>query len=1056
MEPVVNARKLPRTLGRSKASRSNIVPRRPKAVTPGAGDACQRLASELMSDLIFVYDVAADGAASLAWCMGSAVLRNLLRPTCAPAEYWIENIAAQDLAVAAMQQARVLAGQAAVDDMRVVDCDGESRFLRVQVQSETDAAGGPTIRIAGVVRDITAQTRMLRSLGEGEMRLRDFALAASDWFWETDADLRLLGRDDPDCPKSRLIGWLRGRQHSDFWTWDVERQAEWESFREKLEMRVAFRDFQHSVRDPKGGVRHLRSSGKPIFSGDGRFLGYRGASTDVTAEVEASRRAKIAESRLRSAIESLDQVFVLYDKDDRVVLCNRKWRELNRIEPDVAVEGMSFEDITRMVLAKCLIPSAKGREAEWAAERLRRHREAGKPYDATMEDGRWMRITERRTPDGSTVVIRSDIQELVDRERRLKESEQRFKDFAEAASDHFWEQDENFRYTFVRAADGILPEAERARRLGRTRWELANVDPETNAAWRAHRADLLARRAFHDFRYATRDTEGRLRHWRASGKPLFDDSGNFRGYRGVAKDETGEVEALRRLTESERRFKDFAEAASDHFWEQDADLRFTFISADEGRLAEAVPSVLLGKTRWELAKVDPCADAQWRAHRDDLLARRPFRDFSYSVQDKAGRVRYWRVSGKPLFDEHGAFLGYRGVAKHETAEVEERIQREKAEARLADAIESLGEGFAIWDADDRMVLCNHRYREIFSSVAAHLVPGARYREVLEAAARCDIYRMAPDRLKSYIDWRVEVHLQPRGPFTIELGDGRFIELSEKRTREGGIVGIWSDITDRKRLEAQLFQAHKMESLGTLAGGIAHDVNNTLTPIIGLTELALEDLPPDHSVRPSLERVMSAGQRVKALVGQILAFSRQAEPKRELISVSKVVKDAVDFLRATIPATIKILVDAGTDIDCISADATQIHQVVLNLSANAVHAMTPKGGILELAADRVELDAAQAGALSAAMRAGPYVRLAVRDNGHGIDPAILGRIFDPFFTTKPVGEGTGMGLAMVHGIVTAHGGAVRATSTRGCGAIFEVFLPSADEKKSVAPAAEEVP
>ena len=244
--------------------------------------------------------------------------------------------------------------------------------------------------------------------------------------------------------------------------------------------------------------------------------------------------------------------------------------------------------------------------------------------------------------------------------------------------------------------------------------------------------------------------------------------------------------------------------------------------------------------------------------------------------------------------------------------------------------------------------------------------------------------------------------------------------------------------EKGQLQAQLQQAQKMEAIGTLAGGIAHDFNNILSSVLGYTELALDDAEEGTRLRSNLQTVLSAGERARDLVQQILAFSRQSETAFSPIQVKLITKEALRLLRAILPTTIEIRQDIQSD-SMVLGDPTQIHQILLNLGTNADHAMREKGGLLEVTLADVGLDSLFT-AKHPDIKPGTHLKLMVRDTGHGIPPHILDRIFDPFFTTKDKSEGTGMGLSVVHGIVKAHGGAITVQSEPGKGTVFNAFLP----------------
>jgi PAS domain S-box-containing protein len=262
--------------------------------------------------------------------------------------------------------------------------------------------------------------------------------------------------------------------------------------------------------------------------------------------------------------------------------------------------------------------------------------------------------------------------------------------------------------------------------------------------------------------------------------------------------------------------------------------------------------------------------------------------------------------------------------------------------------------------------------------------------------------------------------------------------------------------ERATLEAQLREAQKMEALGQLSGGIAHDFNNVLAAIVGNARLSMLDVDPSSSIGESLAEILKASTRARLLVQQILTFARRQPTERKVVSLRAILDESVSLLRATLPAGVALSFTHTGDAEVVRAlrvlgDATQIQQALVNLGTNAWQAMQSGSGRIAIELASVELDGQSAAALGD-IRPGTFARITVRDDGAGMSDSTLGRIFEPFFTTKPVGQGTGLGLSVVHGIVRDHGGAVRATSTLGVGSTFEVFLPvsSAEPKKLPAP------
>ncbi|HNR32318.1 MAG TPA: PAS domain-containing protein [Candidatus Hydrogenedentes bacterium] len=261
-----------------------------------------------------------------------------------------------------------------------------------------------------------------------------------------------------------------------------------------------------------------------------------------------------------------------------------------------------------------------------------------------------------------------------------------------------------------------------------------------------------------------------------------------------------------------------------------------------------------------------------------------------------------------------------------------------------------------------------------------------------------------------------------------------------------VLGAVRDVTaralaerERRRFELEAQHSQRLESLGVLAGGIAHDFNNVLAAIIGLTDMALQDIPADSPTHADLSEALQAAHRAKELVKQILAFSRQTGEDRGPLYLHVVVREAMKLARATLPATIEIIDDVDVHSGVVEANAGQIHQVLMNFITNSAQAIGDRGGRISVTLRDVDVDEHLA-ATHPKLRPGPYVRLSVTDNGHGMEQRILKRVFDPFFTTKGPGEGTGMGLSVVHGIITSHNGAVMAESASGQGATFHTYLP----------------
>jgi signal transduction histidine kinase/CheY-like chemotaxis protein len=287
-------------------------------------------------------------------------------------------------------------------------------------------------------------------------------------------------------------------------------------------------------------------------------------------------------------------------------------------------------------------------------------------------------------------------------------------------------------------------------------------------------------------------------------------------------------------------------------------------------------------------------------------------------------------------------------------------------------------------------------------------------------------------------------------------NGLVIEVQSVPIAGGGVLRTYTDVTDRKRaeatrlvLEAQLLEARKLEAIGTLAGGIAHDFNNILAAILGNVALARVDLEGGHPAQPFLEQIGKAGQRARSLVQQILAFSRQQPTEFVAVSLRRLIEETVAMLRPTAGPSVSLRSIVPDTSLAVQGNPTQLQQVLMNLGTNALHALRDGMGHIEIGLEPIQF-AKEGRPPPAGLSPGSYAHLWVTDDGIGMSDEVRQRIFEPFFTTKPVGQGTGLGLAVVHGIVETHGGTIEVSSVVGQGSRFDLYLPLTDPDTGPAP------
>ena len=400
------------------------------------------------------------------------------------------------------------------------------------------------------------------------------------------------------------------------------------------------------------------------------------------------------------------------------------------------------------------------------------------------------------------------------------------------------------------------------------------------------------------------------------------------------------------------------------------------------------------------------------------------------------------VTDAEYFREYSTIVATK--LEQKVAELEQAMaERDATEKALIQAkeewersFEAIGDIALILSPELRIIRANRQaYASLAQAPGEELVGKFCHEAFLEGECPCPVCPVLLSR-KTAASFSCEIEHKA-------LGRIFQVSVSPILDSDGKVVSyihFAKDITAQKELEKRLIQTQKLEAIGTLAGGIAHDFNNILTPILGYAEMSLEDMSPDSRIYDNLKQVIMAGGRAKELVQQILAFSRQKESQRQPLEPHFIIKEAIKLLRASLPATIEIRQDIPSDCGVVLADATQIHQVVMNLCTNAYHAMREKGGVLAVSLRSIQLERDDPKVNGLALTPGAYLLMEVSDTGTGIDELTMARIFDPYFTTKKPGEGTGLGLSVVHGIVKEYGGHISVYSELGIGSTFRVYLP----------------
>jgi len=529
----------------------------------------------------------------------------------------------------------------------------------------------------------------------------------------------------------------------------------------------------------------------------------------------------------------------------------------------------------------------------------------------------------------------------------------------------------------------------------------------------------------------------------------------------------GEIkQAEQALKKSEGKYRELVENANSIILRMDKDGNITFFNEFAQQFFGYAEDEILGKN--VIGTIVPEIESTGRDLKGLIqdMGRYPERyinNLNENMRRNAERV--WIAwTNKPIHDADGKVMEILCIGNDITERKQAEEELRDSQRRLTDIIEFLPDATIVIDKDAKVIAWNRAIEIMTGVMATEMLGKGNYEYALpfygtRRPILIDLVFQPKEEIQeqySNINWQGDVLIGEA--YIPDLRGNKaylFGKASPLYDTKGSIIGAIETIRDiteririekeREKLQSQLIQAQKMEAVGTLAGGIAHDFNNILSGIMGYSELCLKAMQDRPKVYHHLKQVLTAAERAKDLVRQILTFSRKAEQEKRPLALAPIVEEVVNFMRASLPTTIEFIQKIVDTSDVIVGDPTQMHQILVNLCTNAGHAMKETGGVLEIVLEEVVIDANDR--LSRPpMRHGHYLVLTVRDTGHGIPAENIERIFEPYFTTKEKGAGTGLGLAVVHGIVKDHGGEIRVYSEIGKGTTIRVYLPLMEKEE----------
>lgn len=891
---------------------------------------------------------------------------------------------------------------------------------------------------------------------EDAERLATFARIGADWLWETDADHRYsyfsvdLTRGGIDLA-NRI-----GLRRSDIALDNPQNTARMRDLEGRMVRHETFRDFLFVARDREGKGRWCMISGEPRYDGEGGFLGYRGVGRDVTEEIEARQKLEIQGRALDAILSAIPDGVQVVDETGWTLAVNDQIYEIMGIpnRRDTPAPEGAMQSIVDM--------AARGEYGPGDAQTLARERvetmsamlrEKGSlSYERQLKTGRWIEGRVLSIKGGGILSLYRDITADKKREAELE----RQSNLLKAIFDSFpgglavFSPDKrlvlwNERYVDILGADPAVV------RLGATPLEILTSQAERGEFGPTDDPAAAARR-----RWAALDAgrlnfvervrpNGRAFHMRRQDLPgggsvsiYIDTTEEKRAQRELQEANTNlEKRIVERTAELADRERFLANIVANmpgmvYRCRNDPDWSMLFVSEGSQQLFGLSPEQMTSGAFKGLIHPDE-RQKVWDKVQADYRSGDSF-EFEYRIRHADGTWRWVQDRARAIRSESGEVVMLEGLVLDIDARKQAEQQLAKMHETLFDAIQSVNDNLIIYDRDDRLVLYTRHLAEQYRHSEQYFRIGRTFEEIFRDVVESGSFPMPTgvDKEKLIAE-RVETHRRADGTVMVRhLQNGRILHISEHRSQSGGTVAIGRDVTDQVKMEAQLRESQRMEAIGKLTGGLAHDLNNYLAVIMGNLDM-LAERPHLDPETPKLIRGALAGVRRGAeLTRSLLAFSRRQPLDPRVIDLEYRIAAVGRLLARTIGEKISLEVDMTPNLWLVKIDGAQLDSAMVNLANNARDAM-PNGGVLRIAARNVPDG-------SAGAPAGDHVLIEVSDTGTGMGAETAAMAFEPFFTTKGPGHGTGLGLSMVYGFVHQSGGVIRLESTPGQGTIVRIYLP----------------
>ncbi|MBI5021968.1 MAG: PAS domain S-box protein [Ignavibacteriales bacterium] len=919
-------------------------------------------------------------------------------------------------------------------DFRIILPNGNIRYLRGNGAAIFDANGNP-LQVTGTAQDITERKRNEEALHDRE---RQLAISMSNlpglayrckndqnWTMEfvSEGSIKLTGYYPEDLINNNKISY-GDLIHSE------DRQMVWQKVQDAVEKKDSYQIIYRII-TAQGNEKWVWEQGRGVFMEDGDLSFLEGFVSDITEQKRAEQELTLRANLLDAANDSI----ILHDFDGNLIYVNEAACKLRGYTRDEIMK-MNLQDLMTEKYRKIFPPRLRELREKGSIRVESAHYRNDKTVIHNEVSARTIEL------DGKQVVmsIGRDTTAQKKTEEELKISEQQYRDLFFNNPQPMWVYDRvslsfvavneaairHYGYSQEEFLSMTLKDIRPAKDVPKLLQNVASIDTpfQTSDSWQHKKKDGT----IIDVEITSHSIE-----WNGRPARIV-----------IADDVTQRKQAEESLRISEESYRTVFENS----------VLGLYRTLPDGRILMVNPALskMLGFSSGE----------EMQQHNLEKNGFHP--EYSRSTfkerMEKEGLVIglesiwikkdetqiYVRESAKAVRDPSGNILFYEGTVE----DITDRIKAESELNKLKQAIEQSPASVIITDLEGKIQYVNTKFTQLTGYTSAEVI-GKNPRILKSDEKPSEDYKQLWDTITSGKEWKGEFHNRKKnGEFYWESAS-----ISPIKDSTGQIthyLAVKEDITEKKLLELQLLRAQRIESVGTLAGGVAHDLNNVLAPILLSIDFLKKSIPDERSLR-MLEAIETSAQRGSAIVKQILGFARGVQGESVLIQFRHIISEISSIIKGTFPKSITIKEEVPKNIWTIIGDPTNLHQVLLNLCVNARDAM-PNGGSIFIKAENKFIDE-QYTRMSINAKPGRYVLLSVEDNGSGMPPAVLERIFEPFFTTKEIGKGTGLGLSTVHAIVKSHGGFVNVYSEVGKGTTFRIYLPAAKETSETKPKSNDV-